>query len=327
MRLLVTGGAGYIGSVVARRLVESGHTVTLIDDLSKGHREAAGECELVVGDIGDSRLVSELLAGRRIEAVIHLAASSLVGESVQDPSLYYRNNLVRSLALLDVLLERGVGRLVFSSTAAVYGEPIALPIDESHPTRPTNPYGETKLALETALRWYHAAHGLSSVALRYFNAAGATPDGTLGEVHDPETHLVPNVLRAALGSEPVPVFGTDYQTPDGTAVRDYIHILDLADAHVRALERLEVEGGASAFNLGNGSGFSVLQVIEAARRVTGKPIPIRKAPRRPGDPETLVASSDKAREELRWEPKFPDLESIIETAWKFLRAHPKGYNQ
>lgn len=325
MRLLVTGGAGYIGSVVARRLVESGHAVTLIDDLSKGHREAAGECELVVGDIGDSRLVSELLAGRRIEAVVHLAASSLVGESVQDPSLYYRNNLVRSLALLDVMLERGVGRLVFSSTAAVYGEPIALPIDESHPTRPTNPYGETKLALETALRWYHAAHGLSSVALRYFNAAGATPDGTLGEVHDPETHLVPNVLQAALGSEPVPVFGTDYQTPDGTAVRDYIHILDLADAHVRALERLEVEGGASAFNLGNGSGFSVLQVIEAARRVTGKPIPIRKAPRRPGDPETLVASSDRAREELRWEPKFPDLESIIETAWKFLRAHPKGY--
>lgn len=326
MRLLVTGGAGYIGSVVARRLVESGHSVTLIDDLSKGHREAAGECELVVGDIGDSRLVSELLAGRRIEAVIHLAASSLVGESVQDPSLYYRNNLVRSLALLDVMLERGVGRLVFSSTAAVYGEPIALPIDENHPTRPTNPYGETKLALETALRWYHAAHGLSFVALRYFNAAGATPDGTLGEVHDPETHLVPNVLRAALESEPVPVFGTDYQTPDGTAVRDYIHILDLADAHVRALERLEGERGASAFNLGNGSGFSVLQVIEAARRVTGKPIPIRKAPRRPGDPETLVASSEKAREDLRWEPKFPDLESIIETAWKFLRAHPKGYN-
>jgi UDP-glucose 4-epimerase len=325
VRLLVTGGAGYIGSVVARRLVESGHTVTLIDDLSKGHREAAGECELVVGDIGDSRLVSGLLASRRIEAVIHLAASSLVGESVQDPSLYYRNNLVRSLALLDVMLERGVGRLVFSSTAAVYGEPIALPIDEGHPTRPTNPYGETKLALETALRWYHAAHGLSSVALRYFNAAGATPDGTLGEVHDPETHLVPNVLQAALGSEPVPVFGTDYQTPDGTAVRDYIHILDLADAHVRALERLEGEGGASAFNLGNGAGFSVLQVIEAARRVTGKPIPIRKAPRRAGDPEILVASSDRAREELNWSPRFPDLESIIETAWKFLRAHPKGY--
>lgn len=325
MRLLVTGGAGYIGSVVARRLVESGHTPILIDDLSMGHREAAGVCELIVGDFGDHRLVSELLSSRRIEAVIHLAASSQVGESVQNPSRYYRNNLVRSLALLDVMLERGVGRMVFSSTAAVYGEPIALPIDESHPTRPTNPYGETKLALETALQWYHAAHGLAFVTLRYFNAAGATPDGMLGEVHDPETHLVPNVLRAALASEPVPVFGTDYQTPDGTAVRDYIHILDLADAHLRALERLDVDGGASVFNLGNGSGFSVLQVIEAARRVTGRSIPIRKAPRRPGDPETLVASSARARAELRWSPQFPDLESIIETAWKFALAHPRGY--
>lgn len=325
MRLLVTGGAGYIGSVVARRLVENGHTPILVDDLSMGHREAAGGCELVVGDFGDPHLVSEILSSRRIEAVIHLAASSLVGESVQNPARYYRNNLVRSLALLDAMLERGVGRMLFSSTAAVYGEPIALPIDESHPTRPTNPYGETKLALETALQWYHAAHGLSFVALRYFNAAGATPDGTLGEVHDPETHLVPNVLRAAQVSEPVPVFGTDYPTPDGTAVRDYIHILDLADAHIRALERLEVVGGASVFNLGNGSGFSVLQVIEAARRVTGRSIPIRKAPRRPGDPETLVAASARARAELRWAPKFPELESIIETAWKFLLAHPRGY--
>lgn len=326
MRLLVTGGAGYIGSVVARRLLESGHTPILVDDLSTGHRETTGGYELVVGDFGDSRLVSDLLDSRRIEAVIHLAASSLVGESVQNPSRFYRNNLVRSLDLLDVMLERGVGRMVFSSTAAVYGEPIVLPIDESHPTRPTNPYGETKMALETAMNWYHAAHGLAFVTLRYFNAAGATPDGKLGEVHDPETHLVPNVLRAALASEPVPIFGTDYQTPDGTAVRDYIHILDLADAHVLALERLGGGGGASVFNLGNGSGFSVLQVIEAARRVTGRSIPIRKAPRRPGDPETLVASSARARMELQWVPKFPELESIIETAWKFLLAHPRGYN-
>jgi UDP-glucose 4-epimerase len=325
VRLLVTGGAGYIGSVVARRLLEGGHAVTLIDDLSTGHREAAGACELIVGDFGDARLVADLLVAKKIEAVVHLAASSLVGESIENPSRYYRNNLVRSLTLLDVMLERDVRRVVFSSTAAVYGEPIAIPMDEGHPTRPTSPYGETKLAVETALRWYHAAHGLTFVSLRYFNAAGATPDGTLGEAHDPETHLVPNVLRAALASEPVPVFGTNYQTPDGTAVRDYIHILDLADAHIRALELLERDGGGSVFNLGNGSGFSVLQVVEAARRVTGRSIPVRKAPRRPGDPETLVASSSRARQDLGWKPQFPDLESILETAWRFARDHPRGY--
>ena len=198
-------------------------------------------------------------------------------------------------------------------------------MDEEHPARPTNPYGETKLALEKALRWYHAAYGFASVSLRYFNAAGASSDGALGEVHDPETHLVPNVLRAALTGEPVPVFGTDYATHDGTAVRDYVHVEDLADAHVRALEELGTRGGARAFNLGNGSGFSVLQVIEAARRVTGRLIPIRKAPRRPGDPETLVASSGRARRDLGWAPRFPDLESILETAWKFALAHPSGY--
>ncbi len=327
MRLLVTGGAGYIGAVVARRLRDGGHAPIIIDDLSTGHREAAAGCDLVVGDFGDRRLVSEIVATKKIEAVIHLAASALVGESVQNPARYYRNNLERSLALLDVMLERDATRLVFSSTAAVYGEPVAIPMDEGHPTRPTNPYGETKLALETALQWYHAAHGLAFVSLRYFNAAGATPDGALGEVHDPETHLVPNIIKAALASEPVPVFGTDYATHDGTAVRDYVHVEDLAEAHLRALERLQKQGGASVFNLGNGSGFSVLQVIEAARRVTGRPIPIRKAPRRPGDPETLVASSARARRDLGWTPRFPDLESILETAWRFARAHPAGYDR
>ena len=325
MRLLVTGGAGYIGAVAARRLREAGHAPIVLDDLSAGHREAAAGMELVVGDFGDRALMADLVVSKKIEGVVHFAAASLVGESVLDPAKYYRNNLERSLALLDVLRERGVTRFVLSSTAAVYGEPVVIPMDEEHPTRPTNPYGETKLALEKTLRWYHAAYGFSSVSLRYFNAAGATSDGALGEVHDPETHLVPNVLRAAQTGEPVPVFGTDYATHDGTAVRDYIHVEDLADAHVLALEGLEERDGASVFNLGNGSGFSVLQVIEAARRVTGKPIPIRKAPRRPGDPETLVASAARARRELGWTPRCPDLEGIIETAWRFARTHPRGY--
>ena len=281
--------------------------------------------DLTVGDFGDRALMADLVVSKRIEAVVHFAASAQVGESVLDPAKYYRNNLERSLALLDVLHERGVARFVLSSTAAVYGEPVVIPMDEDHPTRPTNPYGETKLALERTLRWYHAAYGFSSVSLRYFNAAGASSDGVLGEVHDPETHLVPNVLRAAQTDEPVPVFGTDYATHDGTAVRDYIHVEDLAEAHVLALEGLEERGGASVFNLGNGAGFSVLQVIEAARRVTGKPIPIRKAPRRPGDPETLVASADRARRELGWTPRCPDLEKILETAWRFARAHSRGY--
>lgn len=325
MKLLVTGGAGYIGAVTVRRLREAGHSPVVLDDLSAGHREAVGDTELVVGDFGDRALVGDVVRSKSIDGVIHFAASSLVGESVQDPARYYRNNLVRSLMLLDVLREQGVARFVLSSTAAVYGEPLTIPMDEDHPTRPTNPYGETKLALEAALRWYQAAYGFGSISLRYFNAAGATQDGVLGEVHDPETHLIPNVLRAALTSEPVPVFGTDYATHDGTAVRDYVHVEDLADAHLLALERLEEQGGMEVFNLGNGAGFSVLQVIEAARRVTGRTIPIRRAPRRPGDPDGLVASSARARGVLGWKPRHPDLEAILETAWRFARAHPRGY--
>lgn len=325
MRLLVTGGAGYIGSVLARRLAEAGHDTAIVDDLSTGHRAAAGALDLTVGDFGDRTLLNELIGSRRIEAVIHLAASSLVAESVQDPARYYRNNLERSLALLDTLRERGVLRLVLSSTAAVYGEPVAIPMGEDHPTRPTNPYGETKLAVEKALHWYHAAYGMSFVSLRYFNAAGAAADASLGEVHCPETHLVPIVLRAALEGQPVPVFGTDYATPDGTAVRDFIHVEDLADAHMRALELLENRAAAAIFNLGNGTGFSVAQVIETARRVTGRPIGTRAAGRRAGDPETLVASCDRARRELAWSPRRAGLETILESAWKFLRAHPGGY--
>ncbi len=324
MKLLVTGGAGYIGAIVARRLREAGHTSVVLDDLSAGHREAAGG-DLTVGNFGDRRLLAEVIASRRIEGVVHLAASSLVGESVQDPARYYRNNLERSLALLDTLREHGVGRFVLSSSAAVYGEPVALPMDEDHPTRPTNPYGETKLALERALHWYHAAHGMAFVSLRYFNAAGSSSDGTLGEVHRPETHLVPNVLRAAFLGEQVPVFGTDYATPDGTAVRDYVHVEDLADAHLLAIDRLQAHGGAAIFNLGNGAGFSVLEVIEAARKVTGRPIALRRCPRRPGDPESLVASSSKARQDLGWTPRYTALAPILETAWRFLRDHAEGY--
>ncbi len=325
MKLLVTGGAGYIGAVVARRLRDEGHAILLIDDLSTGHRAAASGFELVVGDCGDRRLVGALMKEKRIEGVIHLAASALVSESVADPAKYYRNNLERSLALLGEMREAGVARLVLSSTAAVYGEPVALPIQEDHPTQPTNPYGETKLALERALRWMHAARGMDFVALRYFNAAGASADGALGEVHDPETHLVPNVLKAAAGGSPVPIYGTDYATPDGTAVRDYIHVEDIAEAHVLAVERLSRRGGALTVNLGNGAGFSVLQVIEAARRVTGRDLPTRPMPRRPGDPETLVASSALAGRELGWAPRTTDLDAIIETAWRFARTHPRGF--
>jgi UDP-glucose 4-epimerase len=324
VRLLVTGGAGYIGAVVARRLREAGHTATVLDNLSTGHRVAAGR-DLVVGDFGDRAQVIDLIASRRIEGVVHLAASCLVGESVQDPARYYRNNLEKSLALLDTLCERGVGRFVFSSSAAVYGEPVVLPMDEDHPTRPTNPYGETKLALERALQWYHGAQQMEFVSLRYFNATGSSADGTLGEVHRPETHLVPNILRAALGKEPVSVFGTDYPTRDGTAVRDYVHVEDLADAHLLAVDRLQAHGGTGIFNLGNGAGFSVLEVVEAARTVTGLPIAVHHGPRRPGDPASLIASSGKARRDLGWTPRRPDLAQIVENAWRFMRDHPDGY--
>jgi UDP-glucose 4-epimerase len=324
VKVLVTGGAGYIGSVVARRLRQEGHAPLVLDDLSEGHREAGGP-DLVVGDFSDRALVVRLVREQRIEAVVHMAASCLVGESVEKPILYYRNNLEKSLALLDVLIDQGVGRFVLSSTAAVYGEPVAVPIDEDHPTRPTNPYGETKLALERALSWIQAAGAMQFVALRYFNAAGATEDGTLGEDHDPESHLIPRVLAAAADGEPVPILGTDYDTPDGSAVRDYIHVEDLADAHVRALARLQGGGGSGIFNLGNGAGFSVRQVIEAARRVTGRDIPARESPRRPGDPATLVASSARARRDLGWRPERASLETIIASAWRFRMAHPRGY--
>jgi UDP-glucose 4-epimerase len=327
-RLLVTGGAGYIGSVVVEELLRSGaERVVVLDDLSKGHAEAVvAPAHLVRGDIADAALVTRLCREENLGAVIHLAASSLVGESVQNPAKYYRDNVVKGLALLDAVVAAGVRRFVFSSTAAVYGEPAGHPITEEFPTAPTNPYGETKLAFERALAWYALAHGVSYVSLRYFNAAGATERN--GEQHAPETHLIPLVLAAASGARPhITVFGDDYPTPDGTCIRDYIHVVDLAQAHVLALAMLDdaAAGGGATFNLGCGGGFSVSQVIEVARRVTGRPIRVERGPRRAGDPPILVASSDRARQRLRWTPQRESLETMVEDAWRWVLAHARGY--
>jgi UDP-glucose 4-epimerase len=322
VRVLLTGGAGYIGGAVALRLAAAGHDVVVVDDLSTGHRDTVRGVDLLPCDIADRERVGGLLRRRRIEAVVHLAASCLVGESMEHPGRYYDNNVVRALALLEEAATAGVARFVFSSSAAVYGEPERLPLDESHPLRPTNPYGETKLAFERALHWSAAAHRFAVTSLRYFNAAGATLDGAHGEAHDPETHLVPNLLRAAALGRPAPVFGTDYPTPDGSAVRDYVHIEDLAEAHRLALERAQAPGTFEAFNLGNGGGFSVLQVIDAARRVTRRPIAVDAKPRRPGDPAILVASSERARTLLGWKPLTASLEGILESAWRFHQRHP-----
>ncbi len=325
MRALVTGGAGYVGSVVVEELLAAGaERVLVLDDLSKGHAGAVvAPAELVRGDIGDAELVQGVCRAERIEVVVHMAARSLVSESVAAPAIYYDVNVQRGLRLLDAMLAAGVRRLVFSSTAAVYGEPESSPITEEFPTAPLNPYGESKLAFERALGWYQAAYGLRWASLRYFNAAGATTAN--GEQHEPESHLVPNVLAVARGAAPaVQVFGDDYPTPDGTCIRDYIHISDLARAHVLAIPALDRLGGA-IFNLGCGGGRSVAQVIETARAVTGHPIPIEIAARRPGDPPVLVASSERIRRELGWEPRFPDLGDIISSAWAWLAAHPNGY--
>lgn len=316
MRVLLTGGAGYIGGAVARRLAAAGHDVVIVDDLRTGRRESAGGLDLLPCDIADRDRVGGLLRRRRVEAVVHLAASCLVGESMEHPGRYYDNNVVRGLALLEEAVAAGVSRFVFSSSAAVYGEPERLPLEETHPLRPTNPYGETKLAFERALHWSAAAHRFAATSLRYFNAAGATLDGQHGEAHDPETHLIPNLLQAAALGRPAPVFGTDYKTPDGSAVRDYVHIEDLAEAHRLALEHPQSPGAFEPFNLGSGGGFSVLQVVDAARRITRRPLAVDAKPRRPGDPAILVASSDRARSVLGWKVTT-SLEGILESAWRF----------
>ena len=324
MRALVTGGAGYIGSVVAERLLEEGHDVVVVDNLSTGHREAVpASATLVVVDLRDRRALRDALAGRRFDAVIHLAASSLVGESMEDPGKYFENNLVGGVNLLEESAAAGAKRFVLSSTAATYGEPEEVPITEDSDTVPTNPYGESKLLFERILAWYSRLGRLSWISLRYFNAAGASE--ALGEDREHETHLIPLVLDAASTGGEVRVFGDDYPTSDGTCVRDYIHVLDLADAHILALAALE-RGVQGVFNLGSGTGFSVNDVIAVAEKVTGQSIRRVIAPRRPGDPATLVASSRRAQELLGWRPKRADLESIVRSAWTWRQRHPNGYN-
>jgi len=318
MRVLVTGGAGYIGSGVVEELLASGHRAVVYDNLYKGHRDAVHPAaEFVHADLLDAKALHAAISGA--DAVVHLAAHSLVGESVQEPAKYYRNNVVAGLALADAMREHGVRWLVFSSTAAVYGEPAKQPIEETDATAPTNPYGETKLAFENALRWYSAAYGLRSISLRYFNAAGAT--ARCRERHEPETHLVPVVLQAAAGRIPeVTIFGADYPTPDGTCVRDYIHVSDLARAHLLALQALAAGHAGGSYNLGcGGSGYSVMQVIEVARSVSGRDIRLRIGPRRRGDPAVLVASSQRIMRDLGWRPRLQDLQEIVRSAWEPLK--------
>lgn len=325
MAVLVTGGAGYIGSVTVEILRSLGRDVVVLDNLVYGHREAvAADVPFYQGDVGDRELVKKIVSDHGVDACVHFAAYAYVGESVTDPAKYFGNNTVRTNELLNELVECGVKKFVFSSTCATYGDPVRIPIDETHPQKPVNPYGWSKFMTERILESYDVAYGLKFVALRYFNASGATK--RCGEHHDPETHLIPNVLNAADGTLPfVSVFGTDYETPDGTCVRDYIHVADLGDAHVKALDLLGSGGDSTHINLGNGVGFSVLEVIEAARKVTGKPIEARMEPRRAGDPSHLIADATKALEVLGWKPKYTDIESIIKTAWDWKLANPNGY--
>jgi UDP-glucose 4-epimerase len=326
LRILVTGGAGYIGSVVVAELVRAGHNVTVYDNLSRGHRGAVhAEAQLAVADLSDTKTLDRCLTENKIEAVMHFAASIEAGESMKFPEQFFRNNTANTLGLLEAMLRAGVRSIVFSSTAALYGEPERTPIKETDTLRPTNAYGESKLLAERMLEWLNRIHGLRYASLRYFNAAGATPE--LGEAHDPETHLIPLVLQVAAGKrESISIFGADYPTVDGSCVRDYIHVLDLAKAHVLALNAIQTRDKL-VYNIGNGAGFSVRQVVEAARRVTGHPIPIIEAPRRSGDPAVLVASSDKIRNELGWHPTFADPETIISDAWDWHRRNPNGYSK
>ncbi len=326
MNVLVTGGAGYVGSVVAEALLDRGHKLIVLDNLKQGHRDAVvAQAELVVADICDAQGLERVFRQSKIDAVMHMAAETTVEYSVTDPKRYFRNNIVGGINLLDAIVQYGVDKLIFSSSAAVYGEPQKTPIEEDHPKAPTNSYGESKLMFERILSWYGKAYGLKYISLRYFNAAGASP--RFGEDHRPETHLIPNVLKAVLHQDkPVSVFGTDYPTRDGACVRDYIHVIDVAQAHLLALEKLDrLNGGV--YNLGNGQGYSVLEVINAAKKVTGITMPVSIGPRRAGDPAVLVASSALAKKELGWKPQFPELESIIESAWNWLRKFPKGYER
>jgi UDP-glucose 4-epimerase len=327
-RVLVTGGAGYVGSHVVRRLVEGGHAVTVLDDLSMGHRAAVGRAELIEGDCGDASVLDAIFRAEGTEAVVHMAGSCLVGESMGEPARYYANNVGKTLSLLDAMRRHEVKSFVFSSSAAVYGEPQDVPIREDHPCRPTNPYGETKLAVERILDWYHRAYDIGYAALRYFNAAGAHVSAEIGEDHiGNETHLIPRLIEGALrGTPATPILGEDYPTSDGTCVRDYVHVSDLAEAHALAVAAL-IRGSlqAGSFNLGNGEGFSVREVVAAVAKVAGSPPPTERAPRRQGDPAILVASAERAVKRFGWSPKSASLATIVETAWAWHAAHPNGY--
>jgi UDP-glucose 4-epimerase len=325
MRVLVTGGAGYIGSVVAGQLLRAGNQVTVVDNLSRGHRQAVpGGAELIVGDLANKEDVGALFRRQKFDAVLHFAAFIEAGESMKFPEVFFRNNTANALTLLEAMLGAGVNRFVFSSTAALYGNPLRTPIQEEDALQPTNAYGESKLLVERMLEWFHRIHGLHYASLRYFNAAGAAaPDR--GEAHQPESHLVPRLMNVALGRQKhAEIFGTDYPTPDGTCVRDYIHVSDLAAAHLLALDALHRKGRL-IYNLGNGKGFTVREVIEGVRRVTGREIPVVESPRREGDPAVLIASSEKIRKELNWEPKSPELDVILASAWEWHKNFPNGY--
>ena len=329
MRLLVLGGAGYIGSHTALELIKKGHEVIVVDNLVTGYEKAVPDKAVFYqGDIRNLEFLDNLFKTEKIDAVIHFAAYSLVGESVTNPLKYYDNNLYGTKVLLEAMIKNNVNKIVFSSTAATYGEPENIPILESDRTCPTNPYGETKLAMEKMFHWASKAHGLNYVSLRYFNACGADATGQIGEAHNPESHLIPLVLQVPNGKrESVSIYGTDYDTPDGTCIRDYIHVTDLAQAHILAVEYLARGGESDIFNLGNGVGYSVREVIETARSVTGHPIPAIEVPRRAGDPARLVASGEKAKKVLGWEPEIKKLDDIIASAWKWHKAHPNGYTK
>ena len=325
MKVLVTGGAGYVGSAVCHGLARLGHNLIVIDNLLYGHKEALPrEADLRVGDLLDRELLALLFEQNEIDAVLHFAAYTYVGESVENPQKYFSNNLLGALNLVEQMVEHNVKKIVFSSSAAVYGEPKKIPIPEETPLNPQNPYGETKVMIEKFLKWYDRAYGIKYVSLRYFNAAGADLKADIGEDHDPETHLIPLVMKVALGQQNhIDIYGTDYPTSDGTCIRDYIHIVDLADAHIRGLGNLEI-GKSGIYNLGTGKGASVKEVIETCRKVTGKTIKAVETGRRPGDPAVLVASYEKAKKELGWEPKR-NLEEIIKDAWEWTKKHPEGY--
>jgi UDP-glucose 4-epimerase len=323
--ILVTGGAGYIGSHVCKELLRRGHQPVIYDNFQTGHRKATQAVRVIEGDLGDSKKLKGTFQSFPIDSVMHFAADCQVGESVENPLKYFNNNVKNSLQLTEIMMEFNIGKIIFSSSAAVYGEPRKIPIPEGHPCLPVNPYGETKWIFERVLQRLHEAKKLDYISLRYFNAAGADPEGELGEDHFPETHLIPISILAAINGKVIPIFGTDYNTPDGTCIRDYVHVTDLAGAHILALERLASGGPSGVYNLGNGDGYSVKEVIETVREVTGMKVEAIETPRRPGDPARLVAGSEKIKKELGWKPKYPDLSGIVNTAWQWHRKHPKGY--